>query len=290
MNATNQKRVFQGDGLVQYLLTSSACADSGADLAPAKDALSNEDIPKSAARVIFASKVQKEFRESKKRRNDDAQVGNNPGQREKKKRKVDGEGDGDTSSAMRILPGESLAHFNRCVMPKFDPFSAPNLIWEYSSRVENSMRGLVRTAVQSASAVTRKVKKAEAEAAEESKAKDSKPKHKPKSKSVSQDDILPEQSTNPKRERPTDFQSLQTSAPRRLNDIVQAPPELKKLPRKPKIALGQSMGTSSTESGSIKKSLRDGVLSMAQKVMLDEERERVIKAYREMKKRNTGPG
>ncbi|KAJ3486734.1 hypothetical protein NLI96_g4030 [Meripilus lineatus] len=245
-------------------------SETGADLAPAKDALSNEDIPKSAARVIFASKVQKEFRESKKRRNDDAQVGNNPGQREKKKRKVDGEGDGDTSSAMRILPGESLAHFNR--------------------RVENSMRGLVRTAVQSASAVTRKVKKAEAEAAEESKAKDSKPKHKPKSKSVSQDDILPEQSTNPKRERPTDFQSLQTSAPRRLNDIVQAPPELKKLPRKPKIALGQSMGTSSTESGSIKKSLRDGVLSMAQKVMLDEERERVIKAYREMKKRNTGPG
>lgn len=87
-------------------------------------------------------------------------------------------------------------------------------------------------------------------------------------------------------DRPKDFATLSSSVPRRLNDILQAPPEIKKLPRGAK-ARQPAKSTGSKSDGP---SLRDGVLSMAQKAMLEEERNRVIKAYREMKKRNANAG
>lgn len=84
--------------------------------------------------------------------------------------------------------------------------------------------------------------------------------------------------------KPTDFQTIASSAPRRLNDIVQAPPELKKLPRgaaKLKAArLAQGAGSSPDG-----RTLRQGALSMAQKAMMEEERERAVRMYREMRKR-----
>lgn len=84
------------------------------------------------------------------------------------------------------------------------------------------------------------------------------------------------------KQRRTEFTLLSTSTPRRLNDIVQAPPELKKLPRGAK-----SKGLSVKRDDSIKSgSLQEGVLSMARKVMLEEERERAVRMYREMKKQN----
>ena len=86
----------------------------------------------------------------------------------------------------------------------------------------------------------------------------------------------------PEKQRPTEFALTTTSAPRRLNDIVQAPPELKKLPRGAK-----SKETSITKIGGKTGSLREGALSMAQKVMLEEEREKAVRLYREMKKKAT---
>ncbi len=79
---------------------------------------------------------------------------------------------------------------------------------------------------------------------------------------------------------PKDFEKLSTSAPKRLNDIVQAPPNIKQLPRKAKKLAAQ--GGSQKDAGG--QSLSDGVRSMAQKAMLEEERERAIRLYREMKK------
>ena len=71
-----------------------------------------------------------------------------------------------------------------------------------------------------------------------------------------------------------EFATLNSAAPRRLNDVAQAPPELKKLPRGAGSAIGK----------------RDGVLSMAQKVMIEQEREKAILRYRELKasRRQTG--
>ena len=75
---------------------------------------------------------------------------------------------------------------------------------------------------------------------------------------------------NNSRERDREFSMASTAAPRRLNDTVQAPPDITKFPR------------------GIRKPSNDkssGVLSMAQKVMMEEERERAITHYRELKAR-----
>ena len=99
--------------------------------------------------------------------------------------------------------------------------------------------------------------------------------------SESDGDPSPLQATaKAKKEQPRDFEKISTSAPRRLNDIVQAPPEIKALPRKAKKLATQ--GSIKMNGGT--KSLSEGVLSMAQKAMMEEERERAIKLYREMKK------
>ena len=82
--------------------------------APAKNALSNEAIPKSAARVLNAARVQEEFR---KKRKLDGEGGADEGKKQAKKRKVNGnerKEKGNGAVQMKIMPGESLAHFNRC--------------------------------------------------------------------------------------------------------------------------------------------------------------------------------
>ena len=68
--------------------------------------------------------------------------------------------------------------------------------------------------------------------------------------------------------RPKEFQVASSSVPRRLNDIAKAPPEFKKFPR----------GASSTVTGRA-----DGVLSMSQKLMMDQERTIAIARYRKLK-------
>ena len=75
------------------------------------------------------------------------------------------------------------------------------------------------------------------------------------------------------RDKPKEFCIASTSAPRRLNDIAQEPPQFSKLPR------GAKTGKDPSQTN------MTGVLSMAQKVMMEEEREKVIKRYRELKAR-----
>ena len=82
------------------------------------------------------------------------------------------------------------------------------------------------------------------------------------------DDISPPPRIDKHAGRPKEFQLASSSVPRRLNDIAQAPPELKKLPR----------GASSGITGRA-----DGVLSMSQKLMMDQERIKAIARYRELK-------
>jgi hypothetical protein len=72
-----------------------------------------------------------------------------------------------------------------------------------------------------------------------------------------------------------EFAKHSLSAPRQLNDVVQAPPEFKKLPR----------ATAIHGDGSGK---RAGVLSMAQKAMMEQEREEVNLRYRELKAQRWG--
>ena len=84
-------------------------------------------------------------------------------------------------------------------------------------------------------------------------------------------------------DRPKEFAITSSAAPRRLNDIAMAPPELKKLPR-------GATKDHSRGGGKAAKAAAAGVLSMAQRVMMEAERENVIKRYREMKERKVREG
>ncbi|KAF8184212.1 hypothetical protein BJ912DRAFT_853258, partial [Pholiota molesta] len=214
----------------------------GTDLAPAKDSLQNEAIPKSAARVFNAQAIRDDFK-TKKRKNED-----DDGERAGKKQKTD-KGKGDKKVSLTIQPGESIQHFNR--------------------RVEDDLRPLVKSAAQTSRAFARNVAKAEHEARLEAK-KEKQAKSKPQTteKPQPREDSPPLPSDKFK-DRRKEFQVASSSAPKRLSDIAQAPPEFKKLPR----------GASSLPG--IGK--RDGVLSMAQKVMMEQEREKAIARYRELK-------
>jgi hypothetical protein len=82
---------------------------------------------------------------------------------------------------------------------------------------------------------------------------------------------------------PKEFQTTSTSAPRRLNDIALAPPELTKLPRETRDGGGSRGGQ--TRVGVGEGIVREGV-SMAQRMMMEVEREKAIERYRDMKKRH----
>lgn len=175
---------------------------------------------------------------------------------------------------LAIQPGESLVHFNKCVAFGFN-LTVIMLIQKPYRRVEDDMRPLVKSAMQTSSAASRNVRKTEPEA-----------KHN-KSKNTRGKD--PSSTPPPLAKHgglPKEFQTTSSSAPRRLNDIAQAPPEFKKLPRG---ASHKATGGANKVRGRAEK--LDGVLSMAQKLMMEEEREKAILKYREMKrKRDEGGG
>jgi hypothetical protein len=85
----------------------------------------------------------------------------------------------------------------------------------------------------------------------------------------------PAQDRNQSGKPSVDFAKASTSTPKSVNDIVQAPPQIKHLPRNAKKILATS--------GKGKKS--DAVVSMAQKAMMEAERENAIQRYRELKER-----
>ncbi|RDB15266.1 hypothetical protein Hypma_004829 [Hypsizygus marmoreus] len=234
--------------------------EQGADLAPSKQSLSNEPIPKSLARVLNAAHVREEWKikkrkleedgeskaDSKRRKLADGKMGSAKGRGKEK----------EVTSKLTIKPGESMQHFNR--------------------RVEDDMRPLVKAAVQTSNAAVRSARKVEIETRAAKRLKG-------KNAQLPEDEVedgkrarkappilepTPDKHANSAKE----FVKLSTSAPRRLNDIAQAPPELKKLPR------GAVQGANSIGGGK-----REGVLSMAQKAMMEQEREKAIKRYRELK-------
>ena len=137
-------------------------------------------------------------------------------------------------------------------------------------RVEDDLRPLVKSAVEASLSVIRNKAKAEKEAHVEAK----KTKHgnsqtkKVQSTEETARDISPPPRIAKHAGRPKEFQSISSSVPRRLNDIAKAPPEFKKFPR----------GAPSTITGRA-----DGVVSMSQKLMMDQERIRAIARYRELK-------
>ncbi|KAJ3575511.1 hypothetical protein NP233_g1063 [Leucocoprinus birnbaumii] len=215
----------------------------GSNNAPGKESISNEEIPKSAARVLNAFKIREDFKKKRKLEKDDDDKNRH------KRQKTE-------EFQLKIKPGESIQHFYR--------------------RVEDDLRPLVRSAVQTSKAVERKARKDELGGGkkkgssggflETSRSDD----RNPRGQSPLPSGAEPEGPNKRKAaERPKEFAKLSSSAPRRLNDIAQAPPEIKKAPR----------GTKKLEAGA----KREGVISMAQKSMMEQEREKAIARYRMLK-------
>ncbi|KAG6853469.1 hypothetical protein C0991_004143 [Blastosporella zonata] len=233
----------------------------GNDLAPKKDSLSNEPIPKALSRVLNAATIREEYRQKKRKLEDD---GNQ--KQDDKRRKVDGDTkdskskrkEAQVTTKLVIKPGESIQHFNR--------------------RVEDDMRPIVKAAFQTSNAAVRNTYKAEKEERIAKKTKGNAVKEDKEKPAKEAPKPPPAAAADKHAHKAKEFAQHSSSAPRRLNDIAQAPPEFKHLPR--------GAAASQHEFGG----KRDGIISMAQKQMMEKERENAIARYREMKSRQRSTG
>lgn len=163
-----------------------------------------------------------------------------------------------------IKHGESLTQYNRQVFRfVFDEDSQLKTV--KNRRVEDEMRIPVAEAMHTSRNVNKRALKREKKAAAAAKTT-----HAP---NPSLTPGIPPPAPAPVHDRPprkTEFD--QKARTTRLNDIVQAPPNLTKLPRGA-TAKGGGVGSVKT----------NGIVSMAQKQRMEEERERAIQKYRELK-------
>jgi hypothetical protein len=252
--------------------------------------VSTEDVPKSAQRVLQAAQIRTDFRERKRKREEE---GEGAQAREKRRKRVASAGEsagGEKKKGMEptmaIQTGESLAHFNRYVL--FVYYCALSYYKLLSCRrVEDGMRGAVRAAMQTSSAHDRKARKT-AQDMSKSKSKQGASRKHASSDSEHDDDAA----THGKRGKPSGRskdsrpdgddaevdkhadrpKEFATAAPRRMNDVAQAPPTLA-LKKAVRIGAGGAAAKAA------------GVLSLAQRSMMEAERERVIKRYRELKEK-----
>ena len=75
-----------------------------------KSTISNEPIPKGAARILNAAQVQKEWAE-KKRKAREQELG--PAQKKRRTDVTESRDVAQPATTLKIQPGESIAHFNR---------------------------------------------------------------------------------------------------------------------------------------------------------------------------------
>jgi hypothetical protein len=221
------------------------------------------DTPKGATRILNSLQTQQAFHQRKKAESD----GSKPNSTVAK-----GKG---KASIPKILPGESLGEYNR--------------------RLEDHLRpevaGAIKAAAAKKAADEKEIwmqKKANREAAKEAKARKERgepaapvvsssttsqiaDKAKGKRKSILDDsDSDSDGPQSGKKQRKTEFDTL--PARKSLNDIVQAPPSLPGLKRLKNAKVGSAFSANGRTP-----------LNAGQKRLMEEERERVIARYRELK-------
>ena len=158
------------------------------------------------------------------------------------------------------------------------------------------MRPLVRSAMRASAATERKERK-EIVTATAARAKTQQPSSTTKTKGRnvgSKHDDAEEsasiQTVDKHRDRPKEFATTSSAAPRRLNDVAMAPPELKRLKlQRPKAAAnsgGKQQQQQQQQQHAVQTKVA-GVLSMAQRAMMEVERENAIRRYRVMKERKS---
>lgn len=154
---------------------------------------------------------------------------------------------------------ESPCNTSTSTSKSFMPIYA-TLICKCNRRVEDDLRPLVKSAMQTARAIERSAAKQERDA--RAAKKDITPKHTDQtdgSNATRHRDLSPAPSPSPK--------EFATALPKRLNDIAQAPPEFKKLPR-----------------GALTVPSKKGdILPMSQRLLMEKERQSAIQRYRNLR-------
>jgi len=227
--------------------------------------------------VLDAARIRAEYRQKKRARRleEDTRDGDADAPtlaKAKKRRRAAADSDAGKST-IEIQPGESLKHFNRCALLESSKTFLTHLFsFVFFRRVEDHMRPLVQSAMRASAATERKERRAAAVngTPRESKFRSSIGKIEAEGTTAVGDDKH--------RDRPKEFATISSARPRRLNDIATAPPELKKLPRG-----ASNLGAKNSAPARMK--AVGGVLSMAQRAMMETERENAIRRYREMKER-----
>ncbi|WWD08766.1 hypothetical protein V865_006879 [Kwoniella europaea PYCC6329] len=267
-------------------------AKKGTNLTPSSKSLNSayDDTPKSASRIISGWKFQSEFRKSGKTNSEDTGEYSKPSNSNSNSSTTNGKGKGkavDKSEIPKILPNETLGEYNR--------------------RIENLLRSGVSKAIKDAASTKalevaqanrdKKVRKRKAKL--EKLIKDGKvPKEalekylkevrekeeqrndnhsKGKRKRDNEEDEELDGDGQGKQARPAkEFKEME--GPRRLNDIVLAPPQLPHLRKS-----GEKKTSTKEAYSAIGKNSDKIPLNAGQKRILEEERERVVRMYREMK-------
>ncbi|KAM6493809.1 hypothetical protein JOM56_010170 [Amanita muscaria] len=238
--------------------------ERGFNLAPERQSLSDEAIPKSVARVINAVKVREQWKS--KKRELEQREDRDGFKRQKIHRRQEDDGNAiigvTPSSKLRIQAGESIQHFNR--------------------RVEDDIQPVLRSAIQAARATIRRNVREGTKGKQNAK-KASKSSSPTVDHSVSRRKVTASATSNRTDEQvsapPKDFAKFSASAPKRLNDVAQAPPALTALPRRAKHQ--RQEGT--------RVFTRDVLESPAQRLVMDKERDAVIQRYRLLKERRRNP-
>ena len=271
-------------------------------------------MPKAMARVLNAERVRREWREKKRKERE------MPEDREDKKRKgcIDEKGRGKAQGLSGIKPGESLRHFEQYVInnlvclasvliymstlsfcPPFPPLRC-------TRRVEDDMRPLVRSAMKQVGAIERKANNEALQETDELKASSEKTTIGRAKEFIADGHRRGEPSTKSAEEkglqthgkvRPKEFVVVNSSLPRRLNDVAQAPPEIKAPKRLLKfgdLRLSRSGDSDNDVEDVRSESIPDpgskkrgnsklDVLTPAQRRLMEVERSRAVQRYRMLK-------
>lgn len=250
----------------------------GKNLPPTSDGNPYDDTPRSAARILNSFAVQQKFRESGRKNSEDIGVPRNsaaPGMNGKSKGK-------EKEGLPKILPQETLAEYNRRIeallrpsvsqaIQKAESIRAAEAADLKRTKKENKRRARLEKLVKEGK-VDKKVledfendvkeKKRKREMGDEGDSEEEKEEGEAATKAK-----------DAKKETKTFAPMPQ---PRRLNDIVQAPPTLPKLRKAKDQKEGKGVYGAVGNGGKMP-------LNAGQKRILEEERKRVVRMYREMK-------
>ncbi|KAL5485304.1 hypothetical protein ACEPAI_7946 [Sanghuangporus weigelae] len=236
-----------------------AKAERKQDLPPSESSFNLNDIPKSMARVLNAEMVQGAWKEKKR-----SMEGEGDRAGGGKKRKI---ASASSKTEIKIKPGESLRHFKQ--------------------RVEDDMRPIIRSAMKNTTSLSKQKLKQSQKDAEELANERRKGKGVSEHDEADSEDVSSHRRQGKRKDRSPspDFLRVSSSAPRRLNDVVQGPPELKPAPRLKRLAeKSQKKKAQDRQGSAIEDEEGDGgVITLQQKRMMELEREKAINRYRALK-------